>query len=215
MKRLVIFDLDGTLLNTISDLGVAVNFALESNGFPGHPLGAYRMMVGNGVRRLVERALPSEHRNAATIDSLLTSFRKYYDAHLWDFTTPYDGVPELLAELADRQIAVAVASNKYESAVRRLVDHFFNATAFAAVCGQIEGYPPKPDPSIVFRLLNEFPMPKAEVIYVGDSAVDIETAYRACVDSIGVTWGFRPTHELANANPNFLISNPADILNCL
>ena len=212
MKKLVIFDLDGTLLNTISDLGSAVNHALSVNGFAEHPLGAYHMMVGNGVRRLIERAIPSENRNAATIERLLGSFREYYDEHLCDSTVPYDGIPELLKELKDRGVAIAVASNKYESAVKRLIARFFPEIEFSSVCGQIDGYPAKPDPSFVFRVLTDCPTPKAEVLYAGDSAIDVETAYRACVDSAAVAWGFRPMHELTSANPTHIVSEPAEIL---
>ena len=212
MKQLVIFDLDGTLLNTIADLGTAVNYALARNNFPEHPITAYNMMVGNGVRRLIERAIPSESRSEEIINRLLTDFRTFYDKHLYDLTTPYPGIALLLSELRSRDVAVAVASNKYESAVKRLISHFFPEIDFSAVCGNIEGYPPKPDPSIVFRLLSEYPMPKDAILYVGDSSVDIETARRACVDSVAVTWGFRPLHELVSANPSFIINSPAELL---
>lgn len=215
MKRLVIFDLDGTLLNTIADLGMAVNHALSKLGFSEHPLAAYNLMVGNGVRRLIERAIPSEARSEEIVKRLLASFREYYDEHLYDRTVPYPGISLLLAELRRRGVGVAVASNKYESAVKTLIAHFFPEIDFAAVCGNVEGYPPKPDPSIVFRLLNEAPAPKAEVVYVGDSAVDVETARRACVDSVAVSWGFRPMHELAGANPNYIITSPAEILDVI
>lgn len=211
-KNLVIFDLDGTLLNTIADLGAATNHALKEHGFTTHPESSYPMMVGNGVRRLIERALPAENRTDATIDKLLATFRAYYDEHLWVHSRPYDGIEELLAGLTAQGTAVAVASNKYESAVRRLIEHFFPDTPFAAVCGQTEGIPVKPDPSIVFRILSEHPTPKSEVLYAGDSAVDIETARRACVDSVGVSWGFRPVRELQNAYADNIAADPADIL---
>ncbi len=212
MKHLVIFDLDGTLLNTIADLGAATNHALAAHGFPTHPTSAYNMMVGNGVRRLIERAIPSESRDTATVDALLSDFRAYYDEHLCDRTEPYEGIPSLLAGLAGRGVAIAVASNKYESAVRRLIAHYFPGVEFAAVCGQVEGVPAKPDPSIVFRILADCPTPKAEVLYVGDSAVDIETARRACVDSVGVSWGFRPVRELTGAYADHIAADPAAIL---
>lgn len=215
MKKLVIFDLDGTLLNTIDDLGTAVNHALVREGFPEHPLTAYRMMVGNGVRRLIERAIPSENRSDVVISKLLAAFREYYDEHLCDCTQPYPGIVPLLAELRSRDVTVAVASNKYESAVKRLISHFFPDLEFGAVCGNIEGYPPKPDPSIVFRVLTESPMPKADVLYVGDSSIDVETARRACVDSVAVGWGFRPMHELVSANPTHIITAPAELLDLL
>ncbi len=212
MKQLAIFDLDGTLLNTIDDLGMATNYALGRAGYPTHPIESYPMMVGNGVRRLIERALPSENRDEATVTSLLADFREYYDAHLWDLSKPYEGIVDLLAALTERGVAVAVASNKYESAVRRLVEHFFGQTPFAAVCGNIDGVPTKPDPSIVFRILSERPTPKADIMYIGDSAVDMETARRAGVESIGVSWGFRPVRELTAAYADHIADTAAEVL---
>lgn len=212
MKSLVIFDLDGTLLNTIDDLGTATNHALTAHGFTDHPISSYPRMVGNGVRKLIERALPSENRTPETIDALLADFRHYYDEHLCDFTHPYEGIPALLKTLREKGIDVAVASNKYESAVKRLMAHFFPEIDFATVCGNIDGVPPKPDPSIVFRVLTDHPTPKAAVLYVGDSAVDIETARRAAVESCGVSWGFRPVRELTGAYADHIVSTPAELL---
>ena len=215
MKQLVIFDLDGTLLNTIDDLGCAANHALTAMGFPCHVLQTYPMMVGNGVRRLIERALPPEERNDNIIEQMLRHFREYYDEHLRDNTRPYPGIDLLIAELQRRGINMAVASNKYESATRKLITHFFGDTTFASICGHIEGMPVKPDPSVVFRVLTECPTPKADVLYVGDSGIDMETARRACVDSAGVTWGFRPRRELVAAFAGHIVSDPADILGLL
>ncbi len=212
MKRLVIFDLDGTLLNTIADLGAATNHALATHGFPTHPITSYPMMVGNGVRRLIERAIPSESRDKATIDTLLATFREYYDTHLSVDTRPYDGIEALLARLTSLGVTLAVASNKYESAAQRLIKEHFPDIPFVAVCGQVEGVPVKPDPSVVFRILTQHPTPKSEVLYVGDSAVDIETARRACVASAGVSWGFRPVRELTGAFADTIVSSPADII---
>lgn len=215
MKQLAIFDLDGTLLNTIDDLGHACNHALAAGGYPTHPIESYPTMVGNGVRRLIERALPAEHRTDTTVDSILSDFRSYYDEHLCDFTRPYHGIESLLRQLHERGVELAVASNKYECAVGRLISHFFPDMPFAAVCGNIDGIPAKPDPSIVFRILTERPTPKDDVIYVGDSAVDMETARRAGVESVGVTWGFRPVRELTAAFADHIISDPAELLNLL
>ena len=212
MKKLVIFDLDGTLLNTIADLGHATNHALGANHYPQHPIDAYNMMVGNGVKRLIERALPQESRTAENVEQLLADFKTYYDAHLYDFTQPYPGIVELLDELTERKIRVAVASNKYESAVRRIIEHFFPQTPFVAVCGNVEGVPVKPDPSVVFRVLGEYPTPKDEVLYVGDSGVDMETARRAGVESVGVTWGFRSARELRDAYADHIIDTVPAIL---
>lgn len=210
MKKLIIFDLDGTLLDTIADLGTACNHALETMGYHRHPIAAYPYMVGNGVRKLMERAQPDA--TPEEIDQLLVLFREYYDEHCTDFTRPYEGIPELLKQLTDNGVAVAVATNKYESAAKRIIKHYFPDIPFVAVCGQNDERPVKPDPSIDFAVLLAHPTPKKETMHVGDSAVDIETARRACVTSVGVTWGFRPITELRKAYADYIVSSPSDIL---
>lgn len=212
MKKLVIFDLDGTLLNTIDDLGHAANFALEQSGYPTHEIESYRFYVGNGVGRLLERVLPPDQRSPEKITALREKFQAYYDRHLWDHTTPYPGIDDLLNELAGRGIRLAVASNKYQSATSALISHFFPRLPFEAVHGMRPEIPAKPDPSIVFNILLTTPTPKADVIYVGDSGVDMETARRACVESVGVTWGFRPVSELRQFLAEHIISTPAELL---
>lgn len=209
MKSLLIFDLDGTLLNTISDLGQACNYALIKMGFQPHPISAYNFMVGNGVRKLLERAEPDADQ--PTIDQLLIHFREYYDEHCIDSTEPYPGIPELLDSLIKNDIKVGVATNKYQSAAKKIISHYFPDVPFVAVMGQVDYRPTKPDPSIVFAMLNECPTPKRDVMFIGDSAVDIETARRACVDSVGVTWGFRPVSELRGAHADHIVSNANEI----
>lgn len=215
MKRLVIFDLDGTLLNTIEDLGHAANYALEKNGFATHTLASYPFFVGNGVRRLITRVLPEEHRNDATIDRLLKDFREFYDEHCCDCTKPYPGMLELLRDLRDQGVQMAVASNKYDAAVQKIISHYFGDIDFVAIEGQKEGVNVKPDPSIVFAILAQARVPKREVLYVGDSGVDMETARRACVDSVGVTWGFRPEKELVEWLAGTIIHQPAALLSLI
>lgn len=210
MKQLVIFDLDGTLLNTIADLGNACNYALKKGGYSEHPLSAYNYMVGNGVRRLMERAAPDA--TPAQINLLLEDFRTYYDAHCMDFTEPYPGIPELLEELSDLGVKIAVASNKYQGAVDKIIAHYFPNIKFAAIRGEQPDCPKKPDPSVIFAVLNESPTPKSAVMMVGDSAVDMETARRACIESAGVTWGFRPVSELRSAFADHIVSSTEDIL---
>lgn len=212
MKQLVIFDLDGTLLNSIADLGNAANHALEKAGFPTHPAEAYPRFVGNGVRRLIERVLPESHRSRETVNRLLVDFKEYYNDHLTDETRPYPGIPELLRDLTDRGIKVAVASNKYKGAVEVLIRHYFPEIPWAAIEGQKEGIPVKPDPSVVFEILSEVPTPKSGVLYVGDSGVDMETARRACVESCGVTWGFRSRQELQENYAAHIVDTPSQLL---
>ena len=211
MKKLAIFDLDGTLLNTIEDLGYAANHALQAHGYPTHSIASYPFFVGNGVRRLIERVLPADARTEATIDRLLVTFKEYYNDHNTDYTKPYEGIPELLSLLSSRGVAIAVASNKYQAATEKLISHFFPTLSFIAVEGQKEGVPVKPDPSIVFEILAKAKTPKADTIYIGDSGVDMETARRACVDSVGVTWGFRPEKELVENHADTIVNSPGDI----
>lgn len=215
MKTLVIFDLDGTLLNTIEDLGHAANYALEKHGFATHTIASYPFLVGNGVRRLITRVLPEDHRNDTTVDLLLKDFLEFYDEHCCDCTKPYTDIPELLTNLRERDVRVAVASNKYHSAVEKIISHYFPEIDFVAVEGQKEGVNIKPDPSVVFSILAKARVPKREVLYVGDSGVDMETARRACVDSVGVTWGFRPEKELVEYYANSIIHQPATLLDML
>ncbi|MBR3102076.1 MAG: HAD family hydrolase [Muribaculaceae bacterium] len=212
-KKLVIFDLDGTLLNTIEDLGHAANYALEKNGFATHSMASYPFFVGNGVRRLITRVLPEDERDAETIDMLLRDFMVYYNDHNTDFTKPYAGIPELLMDLRDKNVLMAVASNKYQKAVDKIIETYFGDFSFVAIVGQNEGVNVKPDPSIVFQILAQAQVPKAEALYVGDSGVDMETARRACLDSVGVTWGFRPEKELVEYHAGAIVHKPLDILN--
>ncbi len=212
MKQLVIFDLDGTLLNTIADLGAAANHALVQCGFPTHPISAYPRFVGSGLARLLERVLPESARTPARAGTRRRYFTEYYNAHMADQTVPYAGIPELLSDLTARGIKVAVASNKYQSAVEELINHYFPQITFAAVEGQKEGVPVKPDPSIVFEILGKVPTPKTDVLYVGDSGIDMETARRACVESAGVTWGFRPVAELRTAYADHIVETPESLL---
>lgn len=215
MKKLVIFDLDGTLINSIEDLGIATNYALEKNGYSSHPITAYPSFVGNGVRKLIERALPADVRTEQTIEKVRLDFKEYYDKHNIDHTVPYKGIPELLKALSDKGISLAIASNKYDAAAKYIISRIFPDVHFAAVEGQKEGIPVKPDPSIVFGILAATEVMKKDVLYVGDSGVDMETARRACVDSVGVDWGFRPVSELQAGLAGHIVSNPLDILDLI
>lgn len=210
MKQLAIFDLDGTLLNTITDLGKACNYALQTMGFATHPIQAYAYMVGNGVRNLMKKA--QQDADDATIDVLLEHFKNYYNEHCLDTTKPYPGIPDLLEKLVQQNVALAVASNKYQEATEKIIAGCFPQIQFVAVEGQREGRNRKPDPSIIFSVLEKFPVPKKNVLYVGDSGVDIECAKRACVEAVGVTWGFRSIAELRKANADVIVTNPAEIL---
>lgn len=215
MKKLAIFDLDGTLLDTIKDLGAATNFTLEKNGYPTHPLESYPMFVGNGVNKLIERALPIDARSEERIAELRKDFTVYYNNHNTDYSKPYDGITDLLDNIQHEGILIAVASNKYEEATVKLVKHFFPNINFAAINGQREGFPIKPDPSIVFDILTKTGINKQDTLYIGDSGVDMETARRAGVDSVGVTWGFRSKDELEKNMAGTIVSTAQEIFEIL
>lgn len=213
MKKLAIFDLDGTLLNTIKDLGDAVNYALDHNGFHTHSMASYPYFVGNGVKRLIERALPEDARkNAQVVSNMLKDFKLYYNDHNTDRTVPYEGMPELLRTLQDMGVMLAVASNKYQQATEKIISHYFSNINWVAVLGQQDDIPIKPDPSIIFMVLSQARISKQETLIVGDSGIDMETARRACVDSVGVSWGFRPVKELKEYHANVIINKPQDII---
>lgn len=214
-KRLAIFDLDGTLLNTIADLATATNQALDACGFPTHPIEAYPFFVGNGINKLFERALPAEARTEENVLRIRAHFLPYYDEHNADLSRPYPGIPQLLENLQAAGIQVAVASNKYHRATEKLIRHYFPTIRFAAILGQREGVPIKPHPQIVEDILALVPVNKEEVIYIGDSGVDLQTALNAGVESIGVTWGFRPREELLQYSPTHLADTAEEIENII
>ena len=200
MKKLVIFDLDGTLLNTIGDLADAVDYVMRSRNLPEHTNAEYRQMVGGGIKRLVERALPAElATNEAYVEECVTQFRRYYVDNIDRHTIPYEGMPELLRKLQSMGIKLAVASNKFQHGTDRLVAKFFGDIDFVAVEGNREGAPLKPDPEIVNNILRIAGINREECVMVGDSGIDIRTAKAANIDSIGVSWGFRFAEELYDA----------------
>ena len=212
MKKLVIFDLDGTLLDTITDLANAANHALIQLGFPTHKTEAIRTFVGNGINKLLERALPAEEQSGSNVMQMRAYFVPYYDAHNADLSRPYPGIEALLRDLQEKGVEIAVASNKYQEATVKLVKHYFPNIEFAEVLGQRENIPVKPDPAIVFDILKKVGIKKEDVIYVGDSGVDMQTARNAGVDSIGVSWGFRPRTELETFHPMAIIDKAEELM---
>lgn len=198
--KLVIFDLDGTLVDTIADLGAAANAALAAKGLPQHSLEAYRGMVGNGVRKLMERAMPEAMRaDGQALDALLDSFLNYYIEHIDERSRPYPGIRELLQELQAAGVELAVASNKFQAGAEKLVGRMFPEIEFAAVLGGRPGVPLKPDPSIVAEIRSRAGVSLRETLMVGDSATDIATAAGAEVDCVAVSWGFRTREQLGAA----------------
>ena len=211
MKKLVIFDLDGTLLNTIADLANSTNYALKVLGYPIHEPDKYNFMVGNGINKLFERALPDGEKTEENVLRVRQEFVPYYDQHNADISRPYPGVTELLETLQTAGMQLAVASNKYQAATEKLIAHYFPNIKFTAVFGQREGIPVKPDPIIVKEILQIAKVQEEETLYVGDSGVDMQTAINASVTSCGVTWGFRPRTELESFHPDHIVDNAEEI----
>ncbi|OJZ03211.1 HAD family hydrolase [Sphingobacterium sp. 40-24] len=211
--KLIIFDLDGTLLDTLQDLGDSCNAILEQHGYPTHPLVAYKKFVGNGVQKLIERALPEEARTAETITVLLGAFKSYYERKPVSHTRPYPGIVSLLQELKSLGYLISVASNKYHEAVIPLMQQYFPDIPFDLVLGHRAGHPAKPDPAIVLDSLETLGVNKQNCLYVGDSSVDMDTANNAGVTAIGVTWGFRDEDELRQHGAKYIIHTPSELLN--
>ena len=210
MIKLLIFDLDGTLINSIEDLALAANYALEKNGFPIHDTDKYYYFVGNGIQKLIERAVP-ENTDKDVIIKVKNDFSDYYNLHYIDKTKPYDGITTLIEDLKNKDVKTAVASNKPDVFTKIIVSHFFE-NSFDFVQGQKEDIPKKPSPEIVYSILNELKISKDDAVFVGDSDVDIFTAKNSGIKSIGCLWGFRTKEELQNAGADYIIAHPNEIL---
>lgn len=213
MKHAVIFDLDGTLLNTLGDLRAATNHALAVRGLPPHSMEEIRQFIGNGIRLLICRAMP-EGTPEAEIDAALDDFKAYYAAHIHDRTVPYDGIPQLLTALRKRGIQVAVLSNKIDSASQQLIEYFFPEKT-DVVFGEHVGVPRKPDPTSCRMVMQQLGVQPEQVLYVGDSGTDMQTAKNAGLYAVGVTWGFRSKEVLLEYGADVLVHRPEQILQIL
>lgn len=211
MKTTYIFDLDGTLLDTLQDLAAAVNFALRKNGMEEHSIDDIRRFVGNGVRKLIERAVPDGSKNPR-IDEVFADFRSYYMEHSLDATKPYDGITEILQELKQRGCKMAVVSNKMMAATQELVAHFFPEIEVAIGENEAEGIRKKPAPDMVFEALHRLGAEAESAVYIGDSDVDIQTAKNAGVPCISVLWGFRNREFLLEHGAQHFIEKPSEII---
>ena len=206
-KKLIIFDLDGTLLDTVHDIAASVNYALEQNKFPTHPVDAYYSFIGNGLDKMLERALPENHRKNEEIALMRVYFIEHYYKHSDDLTQPYAGINDLLEKLQAEGYQLAVASNKVHEGTTQLVERFFSNIRFVAVFGQRQGHKAKPDAGILNEIIALAGVEKNAVLYVGDSGVDAATAINADVDFAGVLWGFRPRTELASSGAKTFVAN--------
>ncbi len=208
----IIFDLDGTLLNTLEDLTDSVNYAMEKFGFPVHTIEEIRSFVGNGAPKLIERSIPQGTENPS-YEAVLAAFKEHYAAHCEDKTKPYEGVMELLAQLKEKGCRMAVVSNKFDGAVKRLCKKYFGSYLETAI-GESADVKRKPAPDTVYRALHELSCDGSRAVYVGDSEVDIQTARNASLPCISVTWGFRTEEQLkaAGAEEKFMLSSPLGLL---
>lgn len=210
--RGIIFDLDGTLLDTLADIGNSTNRVLGRRGFEAHPLDAYRYFVGDGMRMLTERALPAERRTPELIEAVFREVHAEYDLHWADITRPYDGVPELLGELCRCGIAMSVLSNKPDEFTSAMVKRYFPGIPFTCVYGAGVGIPRKPDPAGALRIAAESAMTPESFLYLGDTLVDMQTAVAAGMFPIGALWGFREEKELREGGAKLLLAHPAEML---
>ena len=215
MKKTVIFDLDGTLLNTLDDLVDSTNYALSKFGYPTRTIEEVRQFVGNGVAKLIERAIP-EGKNNPNFEKCLAIFKENYAQNMYNKTAPYNGIIEMLSNLKSKGIKIAVVSNKFDLAVKELCKKYFEGFIdFAAGENEAQGIKKKPAPDTVISVLNEFNFAPEDAVYVGDSDVDIMTAKNSKMPCISVTWGFRDEKFLLENGATILINAPSEIYNHL
>ncbi len=208
----IIFDLDGTLLDTLADIAGAANQVLEQVGAPAEPVDRYRYYVGDGVINLFSRALPEELRTEDNVRSCVNSFGEAYSQHWNIHTKPYKGIPELLASLLSARLKTAVLSNKPHEFTKQCIAGFLPEHPFHLVLGQSELIPPKPDPTGLLNVVQTLKVPTENCLYVGDTATDMQTAVAVGMFAVGVTWGFRPPQELVDNGAQALIDRPVELL---
>lgn len=211
----ILFDMDGTLLNTIDDLSDSMDLMLGELGAPLHDTAAYKTFIGDGIEKLVQRALPAGRRDAETITRCVARVRHFYSQRWHDKTRPYDGIPELLDALVRRGVKLAILSNKPDGPTRQLAEHLLGRWPFDPVHGARPDVPVKPDPTAALQMADALQVPPARCLFVGDTGTDISTARAAGMTGVGVTWGFRPAAELQRAGAHHLIDRPALLLDLL
>ncbi len=208
----IIFDLDGTLLNTIDDLAGSMNKVLKENSFPTHPTSSYFYFIGNGAKSLVERALPEDKRDPVLLEKYLCRYRDIYREN-WNVETKlYDEIDNMLISVKNLNIPMAILSNKPHSDVLKCIDYYFKPNTFLTVTGQKDTIPHKPAPDGAFNITKELEVNSERTIFVGDSSVDMKTAKAAGMIAVGVSWGFRTTKELLENGADHIIDKPSELL---
>lgn len=208
--KAVIFDLDGTLVNSLDDLADSVNKVLSSYNLPTHDIESYKYRVGNGIRKLMERSLPEDKQNL--LDEALIKFKAVYAEHNLDKTRPYDGIIELLQKLQAQNIKLGVCTNKHDEAAKDIIRILFSENIFDCIIGDKPGLKRKPDPGKVLAIADSWGIKPQEVVYLGDSGVDMQTAVNADMLAVGVLWGFRTADELNANGADILIDTPQKLL---
>ncbi len=215
MYSLVVFDLDGTLCDTLADLANAVNMALSSEGLPTHPLSSYNQFVGNGVNMLIKSALGDKAEDTELFDKVKAYFDSYYPQHLCDYTLSYSGMAELLHTLTDRGVKTAVHSNKPHIYIDTILSKLYPEHQFSVAWGQQERFERKPSPQALNAMISKLGVDKESVLYVGDSDVDVITAHNAGVKVCGVEWGFRGKDELISAGADYTAKDASELLSII
>lgn len=211
----VIFDLDGTLINTLHDLGNSVNKALASLGYPVHDIESYKNYIGNGTEAMVKKALPEGKREKQNIEQCLSKFNDIYELEFNVKSRLYDGIPALLDRLADKQIKLSILTNKPFKFTQKYVESHLANWPFEIVIGQTDGLPRKPDPSGALNIINVLNVDRSKILYLGDTGVDMITAVKAGVHPVGVLWGFRDEKELVENGALSLINKPLELINLI
>jgi len=211
--KAVLFDLDGTLVNTLDDLADSVNQALDRMSLPRHPVDSFRLKVGDGARTMIARSLPADRQDL--LDTVLQMQQAYYAEHLIDKSRPYPGIERMLGDLRARGLRLAVLSNKPDHLTRLVVERLFHRSAFDQVVGHRDGTALKPDPAAALAVAERFGLPAGQVAYVGDTAVDMRTATAAGMFAVGVTWGFRDRDELRRNGSSVIIDHPNQLIDAL
>lgn len=209
--KAVIFDLDGTLLNTLEDLSDSVNLVLDMYEYPQHTLEEYRLIIGNGAKNLMEKSLP-QGVSPELVDEALSIYKNTYREHFADKTRPYEGICDMLTELNKCKIKISVCSNKHNDAVVSLVNLLLPKDVFVCIQGDCDGIPRKPDPTSSFDMARKMGVSPKETVYVGDSMVDMLTAKNAGMLPVGVLWGFRGKEELVDNGASVLLENPSELM---
>jgi phosphoglycolate phosphatase len=210
--KAIIFDLDGTLINSIPDIADSMNEVLARHGYPQYNYGQYKYFVGNGIRRLVERTVPPEYATSENIERIFQTMIEVYRDNCLNRTTVYDGIPELLDGLTERRIKMAVLSNKTDSITQKICQSLFSDNKFEIVLGLTNGFPKKPNPQSALYIAQKLSVIHDEVFYLGDTSIDMETAHAAGFFPAGAFWGFRPADELISFGAKFIANTPCDCL---